>query len=581
MNILGISPLSSSNPASALLKDGKLVAFAEEERFNRVKHSPSHFPFLSAYYCLKEAGLNKGDIDYDVGLVAGLKLGKHYVAIGGESHHQILSELIELKDFKRFMSAQYDDNDEAVINNESLFRYLPYDRDASYNDHLTYQYAGRFFDVNSNKIGWLSHHLSHVASTCIPSNFSSCNFMSFDGVGGALSGMIGFFDGKDFEIYDKFFINESFGAYYSAVTETLGFHRHGGEGKTMGLASYGNVNQATLPFYAKRLGTFNEFKLDAIKYNKWAKSSYLPSPTDDTILTSAYVDRAATCQHYFEKIIIDYARHLHKRTGNKNFAVAGGSFLNCSANGKLLEQDFVDNLFIQPASHDAGVALGAAILTHHLHKGEFPEADFSTAYWGSSFEEHEVLSTLQDFPNVTYENINPAETIPELLYEDKIIGYMAGKAEVGPRALCHRSILANPTNKDNLNRVNKIKGREFWRPLAPTMTEESLHDIVHIKHVSPFMLMAAQVKNEWKEKIPAVVHVDGSCRPQSVNSSQNPVIHKALLNFEKKSGVPVFLNTSFNLDGEPLVDSPNDALKTFLNSSLDVLIIENILIKRK
>ena len=158
---------------------------------------------------------------------------------------------------------------------------------------------------------------------------------------------------------------------------------------------------------------------------------------------------------------------------------------------------------------------------------------------------------------------------------------MAGKAEIGPRALCHRSILANPTNKDNLNRVNKIKGREFWRPLAPTMTEESLHDIVHIKHVSPFMLMAAQVKNQWKDKIPAVVHVDGSCRPQSVNSSQNPIIHKALLNFEKKSGVPVFLNTSFNLDGEPLVDSPKDALKTFLNSNLNFLIIENILIKRK
>ena len=192
-----------------------------------------------------------------------------------------------------------------------------------------------------------------------------------------------------------------------------------------------------------------------------------------------------------------------------------------------------------------------------------------------------LLQALQDFSDLTYENINPSETIPTLLHEDKVIGYMAGKAEIGPRALCHRSILANPTNKDNLNRVNKIKGREFWRPLAPTMTEESLHDIVHIKHVSPFMLMAAQVKNEWKDKIPAVVHVDGSCRPQSVNSSQNPIIHKALLNFEKKSGAPVFLNTSINLDGEPLVDSPKDALKTFLNSNLDVLIIENILIKRK
>ena len=567
MNILGISPLSSANPASALLKDGKLVAFAEEERFNRIKHSPSHFPFLSAFYCLKEAGLKKEDIDY--------------VAVGGENHYQILEELIELKDFKRFISAQYDDKDEVAINSESLFRYLPYGRAESHNDHLTHEYTGRFFNVTSNKIEWLSHHLSHVASSCIPSNFSSCNFMSLDGLGGALSGVIGFFNGKNFEIYDKFFINESLGAYYSVITETLGFHRHGGEGKTMGLASYGKVDENTLPFYAKRSGAFNEFKLDAIKYNKWANSSCLPPPTDDNILSPPYVDRAATCQHYFEKMIIDHARHLHEKTGNKNFAVAGGSFLNCSANGKLLEQDFVDNLFIQPASHDAGVALGAAILTHHRYMGEFPKADFSTAYWGSSFDDYEVLATLQDFPDLTYENINPSETIPTLLHEDKVIGYMAGKAEIGPRALCHRSILANPTNKDNLNRVNKIKGREFWRPLAPTMTAESLHDIVHIKHASPFMLMAAQVKKEWKDKIPAVVHVDGSCRPQSVNSSQNPIIHKALLNFEKKSGAPVFLNTSFNLDGEPLVDSPKDALKTFLNSNLNFLIIENILIKRK
>ncbi len=167
-----------------------------------------------------------------------------------------------------------------------------------------------------------------------------------------------------------------------------------------------------------------------------------------------------------------------------------------------------------------------------------------------------------------------------MINQNLVVGYFQGKAEVGPRALCHRSILANPTIKENLDRVNKIKKREWWRPLAPTIAEEYLFEITDSKHLSPFMLMACKVKNEWRDKIPAVVHVDNSCRPQSINENQNPIIHKALLNFKEITGVPVFLNTSFNID-EPLVDSPNDAIKTFLNSDIDALIIENFCVMKK
>ena len=167
--------------------------------------------------------------------------------------------------------------------------------------------------------------------------------------------------------------------------------------------------------------------------------------------------------------------------------------------------------------------------------------------------------------------------LAELIHQDNVVGYFQGKAEVGPRALCHRSILANPTVKANLDRVNKIKNREFWRPLAPVMTEEDFHNIVDLKHYSPYMLIAAQVKEGWREKIPAVTHVDGSCRPQSVNAQQNGIIHKALNDFKNLSGAPVFMNTSFNLRGEPLVDSPQDAIKTFLDSDLNYLMIEGIL----
>lgn len=210
----------------------------------------------------------------------------------------------------------------------------------------------------------------------------------------------------------------------------------------------------------------------------------------------------------------------------------------------------------------------------------YPKVDFTTAYWGSEFSEPEVEKCLIE-NGVEYSCIDPAYRLADLLHQDLVVGYFAGRAEVGPRALCHRSILANPTKKENLDRVNNIKGREFWRPLAPTIAEEYFHEIVNAKQLSPFMLIAAQVKEAWKEKIPAVVHVDGSCRPQSINAQQNPVIHNALLNFKKFSGAPVFLNTSFNLNGEPLVDSPMDALNTFLNSDLDALIMENFLIKKQ
>jgi carbamoyltransferase len=567
MNLLGISHLHSANPAAALMIDGELIAFAEEERFIRQRYAHSFFPQSAINFCLKEASITEQDIDL--------------VSVGFERADQTLANRIESNNFSTFPSARIDEDGSLKNDEEAFLYYCKFGRSEISNDYLLQKYIGKNLGISADKILWYSHHLSHAASSCVPSSFDSCNFMSLDGDGGAFSGLLGFYNGKSFEIYDSLGLHESLGAYYSAVTTTLGFHRHGGEGKTMGLASYGSVDKSCFPLFStiNKVGNTN---VDALRYNKWAvDAGFLPDEEKQNILDSKWTNVAATCQHYFEEIVIGYARKLYEKTGNKNFAVAGGSFLNCTANGKLLEQDFVDNLFVQPASHDAGSALGAAILACKDVYGEFPNVNFPTAYWGSSFNTSEIFSELLSDSTITYEMIDPASRIAELLQENKVIGYMAGKAEVGPRALCHRSILANPTIKENLDRVNKIKGREFWRPLAPTMPEERLHDIVDIKHSSPFMLIAAQVKEEWRQKIPAVVHVDGSCRPQSVDAKQNSVIHKALLNFEKLSGAPVFLNTSFNLDGEPMVDSPADALCTFLKSELDVLIIENFLIKRR
>ena len=207
----------------------------------------------------------------------------------------------------------------------------------------------------------------------------------------------------------------------------------------------------------------------------------------------------------------------------------------------------------------------------------WPDIDFDTAYWGSEFDDLYVEDYLIKH-DINYQRVSPSEHLANLINEDMVVGYFQGKSEVGPRALCHRSILANPTKKENLDRVNTIKNREFWRPLAPVMTEEDFHDIVESKHLSPFMLMACEVKEEWRSILPATTHIDNSCRPQSINKSQNPIIHAALMKFKELTGVPVFMNTSFNVASEPLVDSPEDAINTFYNSGLDALIINKFCI---
>ena len=571
MNVLGISHLFSSNQGAALIKDGKLVAFAEEERFNRVKSSPNVYPSLSINFCLREGGLSAGEIDY--------------VAIGSSKMSDILnghclySENINTSDYSPFTTyvSSYTKHGSPIVNSNFLERYTNFLSLQIANDHCIYKALADHLKVYPNQIDWFPHHHCHALSGIIPSEFKDCNFMSFDGEGGENSGIMGVSRSGNYEILDFLPWHYSLGSFYSSITSVLGFHTGGGEGKTMGLASYGNVDRNSLPLFTSRDNKYSLDRLHAGMYGNWANEiGVLPFGND--ILTQKYVNLAATAQHYFENQIISHAKKLYEITGVKNFALAGGSFLNCTSNGRLLKEDFVDNIFIQPASHDSGSALGAAILSYLDKTNTYPEIDFSTAYWGSSFSNLQITESLSK-NNIKFKKLDSVpETLAKLINDNLAVAYVAGKAEVGPRALCHRSILANPAIRNNLNKINKIKNREPWRPLAPAMTEESFHDIVDNKNLSPFMLLACQVKENWKNKIPAVVHVDGSCRPQSINKNQNPTIHKALMIFEKMSGVPVFLNTSFNVQGEPLVDSPNDAILSFLNSDLDALIIEDFLI---
>ncbi len=540
MIILGITYMASRNTAACIIKDGKLVAFSEEERHNRVKAAPYYFPHNAINFCLQKAGVEKSEVDI--------------VAIGQDekmAHSDLISPNI------------------------------------SHNTPVMYSNIEDMCEDWIRKIRWYPHHDCHAISSIIPSKFGKTNYLTADAVGDMNAGVYGYFDGEKLNHLGEIDPKKSLGAFYSHVTTFLGWIRNVEEGKTMGLACYGNVDDKILPEYSLNNNGFLESDSDGYRDYLFAEDgamsgeirgemSWLRHHIDANIMSETSVNLAATTQHYFEKYMFSYIDHLSSISKSKNLCVAGGAFLNCTTNGKIYKRGNIENFFIQPASNDSGLALGAAIFGHKEITNEWPDVDFNTAYWGSEFTDLEIESSLQ-YSNLQYEVVNPSSHLADLIHNNMVVGYFEGRSEVGPRALCHRSILANPTIKENLDRVNKIKKREWWRPLAPTIAEDYLNEITDLEMSSPFMLMACQVRDRWKDKLPAITHVDGSCRPQSVNESQNKIIYDALLQFKELSGVPVFLNTSFNIQ-EPLVDSPYDAIRTFKNSELDALIMSKFCI---
>jgi carbamoyltransferase len=564
MVILGITHVQQYNTSAVLLIDGELVAWSEEERHIREKHAAYVFPMNAIRHCLNKAGITIKDVDH--------------MATTFSYPHDI-SKYRTTKKYAEYVGLDYVDwyghYPDMVSHNEGIL-----------NNTLNgiYQTFGIENEIRFplNKMDRWNHHLCHAVSTVIPSGFEYTNYMTSDGDGGEDAGQFGYFDGN-FNKLGYMHPVGSLGAYFGEVTRYLGFRFHSGEGKTMGLACYGEVNEDLLPplFMENKDGFLQPQTNEMVNWlhNDHAK---IENKIRQDVWCKEAKDLAATAQSYFERIMYHNLHRLQELNPSNNLCLAGGSFLNCTSNGKIARE--VDNIYIQPASHDSGTALGAAILSHHKYTNEWPEIRMNHAYYGSDFTEKEVETQLKE-NDLTYEKVDVETTLPDLINENLIVGYFQGKAEVGPRALCHRSILANPIYSENLDRVNKIKKREWWRPLAPTIAEEYLFEITDSKHLSPFMLMACQVKEKWRDRIPAVVHVDNSCRPQTVNENQNPIIHKALLNFREMTlkktgeGIPVFLNTSFNI-GEPLVDSPSDAIKTFLKSDIDVLLIEGFCVRK-
>lgn len=540
MNILGITHPISWNPAACLLIDGELVAFAEEERFVRLKHAPHVAPHNAIALCLRRAGIDASQIDITA-------IGFQRPEAGG-------------------LRAMLNQSDVTRLTNDEFFEYR---------SSLAVLHADSQL-MTFGRREYFDHHLCHAASAAIPSGFARANVITLDGWGGASSGMFGTFNrqGQIEKIADVSPYS-SWGNTYELVTDYLGFRAHSGEGKTMGLASYGQNDPALLPNFCE-----GPFSLPNVrKYEHFLASTFERRKYGEE-LTDRHRNLAATVQSQYEQSLVTIARTLAEETGISKFVLAGGVALNCTGNGHLARQEFVEDIFIQPASHDAGTALGAAILAHRQATEAWPSFTFHHAYWGAEFTSDEIQAALV-FAKVPYQPCDPCTTAAQALAQNQVIGWFQGAAEVGPRALGHRSILAHPGYSGNVEHINKhVKRREPWRPLAPSVLAERFHDIFELPLLSPFMLMAAPVRDAWRNRLAAIVHVDHSARPQAVEVETNPTFHRMIGCFENLTGLPAVLNTSFNLDDEPLVNSPEHAIATFYRSGLDVLIMGNFVVRK-
>jgi len=540
MKILGVSHPYSWNVAAALLVDGELVAFCEEERFTRVKHAPRSFPQRAMEYCLAHAGISLDEVDE--------------IAIGMEQHWSTVLPNLWPPQPPGYALGKIRRNFKQIGRGNGR---LP-------------------FSLRDPRVRFCNHHLSHVASSFYVSGLERANFISLDGSGGGESGMLGHGEGTRLEVAHRVSNAGSWGVLYEMVTDRLGFRAHSHEGKTMGLAAFGEPQPA-------RFG-FIDWNRAVPRIDRAAMTAALRAierRAPDAPFTDEHYALAATVQHALERALLAMTRFLVARSGSRALCMAGGVALNCSANGRLLASGEVDDLYVQPASSDAGVALGAAVLRHVARTGERPRFVFDHAYWGPGYDDAAIERFLRE-AKLPYERVEGIEArTAELLAQGCIIGWFQGRMEVGPRALGGRSILADPAIPGIKDRVNaEVKHRERWRPFAPSMREEDVAEYVRGPYRSPFMILAFEARADRVEQFRAAVHVDGTARVQGVRREVNPRYYRLLEEFRRVTGRGVILNTSFNDAEEPLVCSPRDAVRTFYATGLDALVLGPFLLRK-
>jgi len=594
MYILGISAFYHDS-AACLLKDGEIIAAAQEERFTRKKHDAG-FPTHAIKYCLVEAGISASQIDnvvfYEKPFVKFERLLETYLAFAPKGFTSFAKAMpVWIKD-KLFQKS------ELIKELKSML-----DENVDWRERLLFS----------------EHHLSHAASAYYPSPFESAAVLTLDGVGEWTTTSLAIGKGADLKVVKEIHFPHSLGLLYSAFTYYIGFKVNSGEYKVMGLAPYGEPVYADI-IREKLINVADDgsFQLD-MSYFDYATGLRMtnqkfdalfggPPRTSETELTQREMDLAASVQKVTEDIVLELAKGIAKETGERNLCLAGGVALNCVANGILLREKIFDSIWIQPAAGDAGGALGAALVSWHLHHNKertvSKERDgMKGAYLGPEFSDTEIETELKACGAVYGKRSENEliEEVAEALANEKAVGWMQGRMEFGPRALGGRSIIADPRSPVMQKQLNlKVKYRESFRPFAPSVLREDVAEWFEHDTDSPYMLLVADVQkdirrgmtseedalfgidklNVPRSSVPAITHVDYSARIQTVHADTNPRYHAVISKFKEKTGCPLVVNTSFNVRGEPIICTPTDAFKCFMGTEMDVLAVGNYLLHK-
>lgn len=587
MYILGISAYYHDS-AACLLKDGQIIAAAQEERFTRIKHD-HNFPKNAINYCLKEANISADELDfvafYDKPFIKFNRILETYLSFSP-------------KGIGSFMKA------------------IPlWLRQKLWIPDLIEKQIGY-----SGKILFPEHHESHAASAFFPSPFTKAAILTIDGVGEWATSSFGIGKDNSIEVLSELHFPHSIGLLYSAFTYFTGFKVNSGEYKVMGLAPYGEPKYVQQIYdHLIDLKEDGSFRMNMAFFDycaglkmtngKFDKIFDGPPRKPESDLTQREMDLARSVQEVTEEIMMRMARHIKKVTGEKYLCMAGGVALNCVANGKLLRSGLFEDIWIQPAAGDAGGALGAAYIVHnHYLKQKMPLKNGrdiqSGSFLGSHYDENEIKEFLEthNLPYTHFETAQMIDKVTDFLTEEKVVGWFNGRMEFGPRALGSRSILGDATSSEMQKKMNlKIKFRESFRPFAPSVQAERVSEWFDIDRESPYMLLVADIKKEkqrvmtesekklWgieklnisRSEIPAVTHVDYSARIQTVNKIDNPDYHALISRYYEKTGCPVIVNTSFNVRGEPIVESPLDAYKCFMRTEMDILVLGNFILQKE
>lgn len=572
MYTLGINSVFHDS-AACLLKDGQLLAAAEDERFTHIKHgkrpipfSTYEIPFHAIDYCLKTAGIHLNDVDYIAySFDPYLLLGEKY------KHQPFISLPLE--------PAAQPRQDEWLSEWDPLFLSSIVNAPGQLADGYPHHLQKRFKGTRNIKDKWhfVEHHLAHAASAFHPSPFNNAAVLTLDGRGERATTTYNIGKENDLTRIGEVDLPHSLGLLYERVTTYLGFLHSSDEYKVMALASYGKpvfVNDFRAMITILPNGQYTIC-------NENFEARFGPQRLREDAFTQHHFNIAHSLQVVLEEKVLELIHWLHQETGEDNLCMAGGVALNCVLNARIRDRGPFKNIWVQPAAGDAGTALGAAIwVDHKARDNRKKDFEMHHAYWGPDYSDAEIEKFLQ-WAKVPYKKLqHVAEETAEILAQDKIIGWFQGRMEFGPRALGSRSILASPINPSMQARLNEVKDREDFRPVAPVVLEEDAGDWFEHAGYSPYMLFIYDVKPEKADLIPAVRHVDGTARIQTVNRNQHPAYYDLIKAFKQKTGVPVLVNTSFNTLGKPIVCSPRDAIECFWTSPFDALVIGSFLLEK-